>query len=64
VTDSPQVRMGLLAGGRFLAILQVSALGFPIRRPEIKVLPVEPPMADMPFKVEDADAHGCLTDPH
>ena len=51
VTDSPQVRMSLLADGRFLTILQASALRFPTRRPEIKVLPVEPRMADMPFGV-------------
>jgi DNA-binding transcriptional LysR family regulator len=51
VTDSPQVRMSLLADGRFLTILQASVLRFPTRRPEIKVLPVQPPMADMPFGV-------------
>jgi DNA-binding transcriptional LysR family regulator len=43
--------MSLLANGRFLTILQASALRFPTRRPEIKVLPVEPPMADTAFGV-------------
>ncbi len=44
-TDSPQARMSLLADGRFLTILQGSALRFPTRQPQIKVLPVELPMA-------------------
>jgi DNA-binding transcriptional LysR family regulator len=51
VTDSPQVRMNLLADGRFLTILQESALRFPTRLPEIKVLPVKLPMDDMPIGV-------------
>jgi DNA-binding transcriptional LysR family regulator len=49
VTDSPQVRMSLLADGRFLTILQASALRFPTKRPEIKVLPVK--LAIMPFGI-------------
>jgi DNA-binding transcriptional LysR family regulator len=49
ITDSPQVRMSLLADGRFLTILQPSALRFPTKHPEIKVLPVE--LAIMPFGV-------------
>ena len=45
VTDSPQVRISLLATGRFVTIFPASALRFPARRSEIKVLPVELPMA-------------------
>jgi DNA-binding transcriptional LysR family regulator len=45
VTDSPQVRVNLLATGRFVTIFPASALRFPTRRSELKVLPVELPMA-------------------
>jgi DNA-binding transcriptional LysR family regulator len=48
VTDSPQVRMSLLATGRFVTIFPASALRFPTRRSEIKALPVELPMARPP----------------
>jgi DNA-binding transcriptional LysR family regulator len=51
ITDSPQVRMNLLADGRFLTILQESALRFPTKLPEIKVLPVKLPMGHMPIGV-------------
>jgi DNA-binding transcriptional LysR family regulator len=47
VTDSPQVRISLLATGRFVTIFPASALRFPARRPEIKILPVELPMAGL-----------------
>jgi len=45
VTNTPQVRMSLLATGRFLTIFPTSALQFPTRRAEFKVLPVKLPMA-------------------
>ena len=48
VTDSPHARMSLLATGRFLTIFPLSALRFPASHPEIKVLPVELPMARVP----------------
>jgi DNA-binding transcriptional LysR family regulator len=48
VTDSPHVRMSLLATGRFLTICPMSALRFPTRRLELKVLHVEVPMARVP----------------
>src|SRR4030088_577171 len=48
VTDSPQVRVSLLATGRFVTIFPASALRFPTRRSEIKALPVELPMARQP----------------
>jgi DNA-binding transcriptional LysR family regulator len=41
VTSTPQVRISLLATGRFLTIFPASALRFPVGHPEIKVLPVE-----------------------
>jgi DNA-binding transcriptional LysR family regulator len=51
ITDSPQVRMNLLATGRFLTIFPVSALRFPIRCPEIKVLPIELPLVRAPVGI-------------
>lgn len=48
VTIPPDVRMSLMATGHFLTIFPASALRFPTRRPELKVLPVELPMARVP----------------
>ena len=48
VTESPEVRTSLLATGRFVTIFPASALRFPTRRSEIKVLPVELPSARLP----------------
>ena len=48
VTIPLDVRISLLATGHFLTIFAPSALRFPIRRPELKVLPVELPMARVP----------------
>jgi DNA-binding transcriptional LysR family regulator len=48
VTDSPHMRISLLATGRFVTIFPASALKLPTRRSEIKVLPVELPMARLP----------------
>jgi len=45
VTDSPQVRVSLLATGRFVTIFPASALRFPAGPPGIKVLPVQLPTA-------------------
>jgi DNA-binding transcriptional LysR family regulator len=45
------VRMTLLATGRFLTILPVSTLRFPAKRTEISVLPVELPLARVPVQV-------------
>jgi DNA-binding transcriptional LysR family regulator len=45
VTDSPQMRMSLLATGRFLSFLPASALRFPTKRSEIRALPVKLPPA-------------------
>jgi DNA-binding transcriptional LysR family regulator len=51
VTESPEVRMSLLATGRFLGIFRASSLRFPARRPELKVLPIELPMARVPVGI-------------
>lgn len=51
VSDSPHVRLGLVAGGRFLSIFAASALSFPARRSDIRILPVELPLARMPIGV-------------
>jgi len=48
VTQSPQVRFNLPATGSFLTIFSASALRFPTRRTELKVLPVQLPMAPVP----------------
>jgi DNA-binding transcriptional LysR family regulator len=45
ITDSPHARMSLLATGRFLTICPMSVLRFSTARLELKVLPVEIPMA-------------------
>lgn len=47
VTDSPEVRISLLATGRFVTIFPASVLRFPTMRPEIKVLPVKLQMAQV-----------------
>jgi DNA-binding transcriptional LysR family regulator len=51
VANSADVRISLLATGRFLTISPASALKFPSRRPELKVLPVELPMARVPLGI-------------
>ena len=43
-----ELRVNLLATGRFLTIFSASLLKFPTGRPELKVLPVELPMARVP----------------
>jgi DNA-binding transcriptional LysR family regulator len=48
VTISPEARISLLTTGRFLTIIPASALRFPSRRAEIKILPVDLPMARVP----------------
>ena len=51
VTFPREVRISLLATGRFLTIVPASALRFPTGRPELKVLPVELPMARVPVGI-------------
>lgn len=51
ISDSPHMRMSLLASGRFLSIFPTSALRFPARHPEIRVLPVELPLALLPVGI-------------
>jgi DNA-binding transcriptional LysR family regulator len=48
VTESSEVRSSLLATGRFVTIFPASALRFSPRSLEVKVLPVELPMARLP----------------
>jgi DNA-binding transcriptional LysR family regulator len=47
-TESSEVRSSLIATGRFVTVFPASALKFPARSPEAKVLPVEMPMASLP----------------
>ncbi|MET0632888.1 MAG: LysR family transcriptional regulator [Xanthobacteraceae bacterium] len=44
-TVAPEMRISLLATGRFLSIFPDSVLRFPTGRPEIRVLPIELPVA-------------------
>jgi DNA-binding transcriptional LysR family regulator len=48
VTDSPHMRISLLATGRYVTIFPASALRFLARGSELKVLPVKLPMARRP----------------
>jgi len=47
----PAVRISLLATGRFLTIFPASVLRFPVKRREIRVLPVELPIARLPIGI-------------
>ncbi len=51
VTVPREVRMSLVATGRFLTILPKSALRFSSGRPEIKVLPVKLPISRGPIGI-------------
>jgi DNA-binding transcriptional LysR family regulator len=51
VTSSPEVRMSLLATGRFLTIFPTSVLRFSTKRLELKVLPVELPLPRVPIGI-------------
>jgi DNA-binding transcriptional LysR family regulator len=51
VSDSPEVRLSLVAAGRFLTIAPSSLLRFRAGRAELKVLPVELPMDRLPVVV-------------
>ena len=50
-TILPAVRISLLATGRFFTIFPASVLRFPAKRPELKVLPVELPIARVPIGI-------------
>jgi DNA-binding transcriptional LysR family regulator len=50
-SDSPHVRLNLLATGRFLSIFPVSALRFPARRSDVRVLPVDLPLVRVPVGI-------------
>ncbi len=51
VTNSLEVRIGLMATGRFITIVPKSILRFPAKRSELKVLPVELPTAPFPVGI-------------
>jgi DNA-binding transcriptional LysR family regulator len=48
---SPGARLNLLSTGRFLTIFSTSVLRFCVRRPELKILPIELPFARIPIGV-------------
>jgi DNA-binding transcriptional LysR family regulator len=51
VTMSPEVRISLLATGRFLTVFPAAAVDFGAGRTELKVLPVEHPTVPVPVGV-------------
>jgi len=51
VSDSPEVRLSLVAAGRFLTIAPFSLSRFRTGRAELKVLPVELPMDRLPVVI-------------
>jgi DNA-binding transcriptional LysR family regulator len=51
ITNPIEVRIRLVATGRFLSIFPHSALRFPIMRTEIKALPVEQVSARLPIEI-------------
>ena len=50
-TFPAEVRISLLATGRFLSIFPASVLRFPTTRAELKVLPIELPLPEMPIGI-------------
>ena len=50
-TFPPEVRISLLATGRFLSIFPATVLKFPTKRAELKVLPVELSLPGMPIGI-------------
>ena len=51
VAVAPELRMSLLASGRFLSIFSSSVLKFPPKRPDIKILPVKVPVPRAPVGI-------------
>lgn len=51
ITAAPDMRISLLATGRFLSIFYDSVLKFPTGRPEIKILPVKVPVPPVPVGI-------------
>jgi DNA-binding transcriptional LysR family regulator len=56
-TVPAEVLISQLASGRFLTIVPESVLRFPIKRPEIKVLPVKLPMHRVPIGIVSVINH-------
>jgi DNA-binding transcriptional LysR family regulator len=50
-TAPADVRISLLATGRFLTIFAMSVLRFPPKRPQLKILPVDLPVVPMPIGI-------------
>ncbi|QPF90486.1 LysR family transcriptional regulator [Bradyrhizobium commune] len=51
VTLAPETRFGLVATGRFITMMPVSALRFPVQRHELRALPIELPLAAVPVNI-------------
>ena len=51
ITEPAEVRISLLATGRFISIFPDSILRFSTRRPEFKVLPVELSLSHVPVGI-------------
>jgi DNA-binding transcriptional LysR family regulator len=50
-TATPEMRISLLATGRFLSIFPDAILRFPTGRPEVKILPIKVPVAPVPVGI-------------
>jgi DNA-binding transcriptional LysR family regulator len=51
VTLAPETRFGLVATGRFITMMPISALRFPIQRQELRALPIALPLAAVPVGI-------------
>jgi DNA-binding transcriptional LysR family regulator len=51
ISAPTEVRLNLVATGRFLTIVSTTALRFPAQRPDTKVLPVAPPIGVEPIGI-------------
>jgi DNA-binding transcriptional LysR family regulator len=51
VTLAPETRFGLVATGRFITMMPVSALRFPVRRRELQALPIKLPLTPVPVSI-------------
>jgi DNA-binding transcriptional LysR family regulator len=51
VTLAPETRFGLVATGRFITMMPISALRFPVQRQELRALPIALPLSAVPVNI-------------
>ena len=51
ISEPAEVRISLLATGRFVSIFPNSVLRFSLRRPELKILPIKQPLSRLPVGI-------------